>query len=318
MTADERGGARPGMVVASGPFAAPERALEVLRAQGVRLPVVISSPHSGRDYPADFVADSRLDRKTLRRSEDSFVDDLFGDAPGAGVPLLKALFPRAYCDPNREPYELDPTMFAETLPDYVNTRSPRVAGGLGTIARVVSVGQEIHSRKLTFAEAVARIESCWRPYHAALSGLLGETLQEFGMAVLLDCHSMPSIGGWGDRDRGRHRPDVVLGNRHGTACADLVIDTVERVLQRAGLKVARNVPYAGGFNTQHYGRPAQGVHALQIEINRALYMDEQRFVRNSGFSTLRGTMHRLVLELGRTALAEMVPDAAGDLSNAAE
>lgn len=302
----------------AGPFATPSRAIQVLPACGPRLPVVVSSPHSGRDYPDDFVAQSRLDRNALRRSEDSFVDELFGDAPGSGVPLVKALFPRAYCDPNREPYELDPAMFAEALPDYVNTRSPRVAGGLGTIARVVGIGQEIHSRKLTFAEAVTRIETCWRPYHAALSGLLAETLQQFGMAVLLDCHSMPSIGGWGDRDRGRHRPDIVLGDRHGTACADLVIDTAERALQDAGLKVARNIPYAGGFNTQHYGRPTQGVHALQVEINRALYMDEERFLRSEGFVPLKSAMRDLVLALGRMAGQEMSAGPDGELSNAAE
>ncbi|MFC3226803.1 N-formylglutamate amidohydrolase [Marinibaculum pumilum] len=297
------------------PFADPGRAIRVDPGVAPVLPVVVSSPHSGRDYPAEFVALSRLDRDTLRRSEDSFVEELFGDAPVAGAPLLQALFPRAYCDPNREAYELDPTMFADALPDYVNTRSPRVAGGLGTIARVVSVGHEIHSRKLTFAEALERIESCWRPYHEALSALLSGTLDRFGHAILLDCHSMPSVGGWGDRDRGRHRPDVVLGNRHGTACAETVIDTAATILDAAGLRVVRNVPYAGGFNTQHYGRPAQGVHALQVEINRALYMDELRFERTADFARLRAVMDRLVRELGALDLGgaienEILPNAA--------
>ncbi|MEQ8344127.1 MAG: N-formylglutamate amidohydrolase [Sneathiellaceae bacterium] len=310
MTQRETGG--------SAPFAMPGRAIEVLPGSAPHLPVVVSSPHSGRDYPAAFVAQSRLDRDTLRRSEDCFVEELFGGAPAAGAPLLKALFPRAYCDPNREAYELDPTMFADTLPDYVNTRSPRVAGGLGTIARVVSVGHEIHSRKLTFAEALLRIETCWRPFHTALSDLLADTLAQFGFAVLLDCHSMPSVGGWGDRDRGRHRPDVVLGNRHGTACADSVIDTATRCLEGAGLRVVRNVPYAGGFNTQHYGRPAQGVHALQVEINRALYMDELRFERSADFRKLRAVMDRLVRDLGEVAVRDLGPPDAGILPNAAE
>lgn len=300
------------------PFADPGRAIAVVPGQAPHLPVVVSSPHSGRDYPPDFVAQSRLDRRTLRRSEDCFVDELFGDAPAAGAPLLKALFPRAYCDPNREAYELDPTMFADELPDYVNTRSPRVAGGLGTIARVVSVGHEIHSRKLTFAEALARIDTCWRPYHEALSALLADTLHRFGYAVLLDCHSMPSIGGWGDRDRGRQRPDVVLGNRHGTSCAEAVIDTAHRTLQAAGLRVVRNVPYAGGFNTQHYGRPGQGVHALQVEINRALYMDEQRYTRSAGFPAIQAAMRDLVVALGAAAMDEFGAPGGGILPNAAE
>lgn len=309
---------RPAAPAAAHPFADPARAVAVVRGPAQLLPVVVSSPHSGRDYPLEFVADSRLDRRTLRRSEDSFVEELFGDAPAAGAPLLKALFPRAYCDPNREAYELDPTMFADELPDYVNTRSPRVAGGLGTIARVVSVGHEIHGRKLAFAEALARIDTCWRPYHEALSGLLAETMQRFGFALLLDCHSMPSVGGWGDRDRGRHRPDVVLGNRHGTACAEAVIDTAHRALDRAGLKVVRNLPYAGGFNTQHYGRPGQGVHALQVELNRALYMDEQRFARGPAFAEVRAAMRNLVTALGEMALVQLAPPDQDLLSNAAE
>ena len=148
--------------------AAPNPPIEVHQPARQTLPLVLSSPHSGEDYPEDFIAASRLDRLTLRRSEDSFVDELFAAAPALGAPLIRALFPRAYIDPNREPWELDPAMFEDELPAYANTGSPRVAAGLGTIARVVANGEEIYGRKLRFADAKARVERCYRPYHAAL------------------------------------------------------------------------------------------------------------------------------------------------------
>ena len=191
------------------------RAYSILRPAEQTMPLVVSSPHSGRDYRPDFLAVSRLDAVTLRRSEDSFVDELFTAAPACGAPLLHALFPRAYVDPNREAYELDPAMFEDSLPDYANTRSPRVRGGLGTIARVVANGAEIHRHKLRVAEALERIRSFYRPYHAALARLIHETRERFGNAVLIDCHSMPSIGGPMDRDPGTSRVDIVLGDRHG-------------------------------------------------------------------------------------------------------
>src|SRR6266852_8821929 len=153
-----------------------------------RLPLVLASPHSGAEYPADFLAASRLDPLALRRSEDSFVDELFAAAPRLGAPLLAARFPRAYVDVNREAYELDPTMFAETLPDFVNARSPRVRMGLGTIARIVASGEEIYARKLRFAEARWRVDSLYHPYHHALRRLVDETAAAFGLYLLLDCH----------------------------------------------------------------------------------------------------------------------------------
>jgi N-formylglutamate amidohydrolase len=270
----------------------------VLAPAAQRLALVLASPHSGRDYPPDFVATTRLDATTLRRSEDSFVDELFGAAPRLGAPLLCALFPRAFVDVNREPYELDPAMFDEALPAYANTRSPRVVAGLGTIARVVANGQEIYGGKLTFQAARRRIETLYRPYHSALARMTGATRARFGRCLLIDCHSMPSVGGPTDRDRGRRRVDFVLGDVHGTACASALIDRAHEVLTGFGYGVARNVPYAGGFTTQHYGRPGAGMHALQIEINRALYMDEARIVRNDYFPTLAGHMTELIAALG--------------------
>jgi N-formylglutamate amidohydrolase len=289
------------------PVAADDRPIAIVRPKPQTVPLVFASPHSGSDYPADFVRSSRLDALTLRRSEDSFIDEIFAAAADHGAPLVKALFPRAYCDPNREAYELDPGMFADPLPPFVNSASPRVAGGIGTIARVVANGADIYRGKLPFAEAERRIEGCWRPYHGALAELLAETKARFGAAILIDCHSMPSVGGPMDADPGRSRPDIVLGDRHGTSCAPPLTDLAERVLSGLGFKVVRNLPYAGGYTTQHYGRPAEGLHALQIEINRALYMDEDRIERRPGLAVVGQRMSRLIGELARLDPGELRP-----------
>jgi N-formylglutamate amidohydrolase len=270
-----------------------------LRRPALRLlPLVIASPHSGSNYPADFVAASRLDPLTLRRSEDAFVDELFAAAPALGAPLLAARFPRAYLDVNREAYELDPAMFADALPEYVNVRSPRVRMGLGTIARVVASGEEIYDGKLCFAEAEARIATLYRPYHETLNGLVEETACDFGFCLVVDCHSMPS-GAHGAN--GREAADIVLGDCHGAACAPQIVETVRRYLTRRGFAVALNAPYAGGFTTGHYGRPRQGRHALQIEINRAIYMDERSYLRRPAFAELCEEMAELIGRLGETA-----------------
>jgi N-formylglutamate amidohydrolase len=276
---------------------APEPSHEVLAPARQSLPLVLASPHSGRFYPPEFVADARLDPLALRRSEDSFVDELFDFGPQLGAPLLRAHFARAYVDPNREPYELDPTMFADPLPDFANTRSPRVAAGLGTLARIVAGGAEIYKHKLRIEEALARIERHYRPYHACLQRLIAETRAAFGYCLLIDCHSMPSTGGPTDRDPGAQRVDFVLGDCHGSACAPAVIETVEESLKAAGYRVARNIPYSGGFVTRHYGRPADGVHALQIEINRALYMDEEKIARKQGMARLSADLKAAVERL---------------------
>jgi len=261
------------------------------------VPLVFASPHSGRAYPPAFVAASRLDALGLRRSEDSFVDELFAAAPAHGAPLLAAQFPRAFCDANREPWELDPAMFADPLPDWVNTASPRVGAGLGTIARVVATGEAIYREKLRFAEAERRVQVYWQPYHDALSAMVAETRDRFGTCLLIDCHSMPAHGG---SSRGGAGPaDIVLGDAYGTACAPAVTALVERSLRGLGYAVRRNDPYAGGYVTRHYGRPRDGVHVLQLEIARGLYMDEAAIERSPRFAIMRRHMEELIFILAR-------------------
>jgi N-formylglutamate amidohydrolase len=257
-------------------------------------PMVFVSAHSGSAYDPAFVATSRLDMLTLRRSEDSFVDELFAAAPSYGAPLLRAHFPRVFLDPNREPWELDPAMFADELPSFVNTSSLRVAGGLGTIARVVTSGAEVYRDKLTFAEAERRVRTFYVPFHEAIQDMLAATMERFGTALLIDCHSMPSVGGPMDRDPGHERADFVLGDRYGTSCAKAVVDAAEGVLTRGGYRVMRNDPYAGGFTTRNYGRPEAGVHALQIEIKRSLYMDEARILRKPAMARVRDNLALLI------------------------
>jgi N-formylglutamate amidohydrolase len=276
------------------------------------LALVFASPHSGQDYPADFVAQSPLDATALRRSEDSFVDEIFAAAPALGAPLIRARFPRAYVDPNREPYELDPRMFEGELPGWVNTASPRIAAGLGTIARVVANGAEIYRGKLRFAEAAQRIERCYKPYHLALAGLVGATRRRFGLCLLVDCHSMPSVGGPMERDAGEARVDIVLGDCFGGSAAPDVMAAAEAAFRALGYRVARNAPYAGGFTTRHYGQPAQGVHALQIEINRALYMDEATMTRKPHLVRLAREMEQVIAALSTLATLD------GGLARAAE
>ncbi|HVY19097.1 MAG TPA: N-formylglutamate amidohydrolase [Bauldia sp.] len=268
---------------------------ELIAPEKNRLPVVLNSPHSGRCYPGDFLAASRLDEKAIRRSEDSYVDDLVGPAAALGCALLKANFPRAWLDVNREPYELDPKMFAGSLPTYANVRSVRVAGGLGTIARIVSESEEIYARPLDVDDALARIDGVYKPYHRALRQVVLDTRAEFGVVALIDCHSMPSsVRGV----HGRVRPDIVLGDRYGTSCAPELTDLAARVLTGLGYAVSRNKPYAGGFITEHYGQPARGLHAVQIEFNRSLYMDEKTLAKSAQFGKLAADVSKLVAALG--------------------
>ncbi|MEE2720518.1 MAG: N-formylglutamate amidohydrolase [Pseudomonadota bacterium] len=272
------------------------------------VPLIFASPHSGRNYPPDFVAGSRLDPVSLRRSEDSFVDDLFAASPDFGAPLLRALFPRAFIDPNREPFELDQSMFSDKLPDYVNTESSRVAAGLGTIARVVSSGQDIYPRKLTFAEAADRIDRYYRPYHKALENLIADTRRRFGYCVIVDCHSMPSIGGPLDPDAGRGRANFIIGDCFGSACAPYITDAVERTISGFGYGVARNKPFAGGFTTRHYGQPRDGVHAVQIEINRGLYMNEINIEKNGSFDRIAAQMTDVIAALARLTAQDLAAE----------
>lgn len=284
-------------------------AFEILGLEAATGPFVFNSPHSGRIYPTDFVAQTRLDFATLRRSEDSFVDELFEDVVNAGAPLMRALFPRSFLDLNREPYELDPRMFEGRLPPYANTRSVRVAGGLGTIARVVGDAQEIYPRRLSVAEGLERIEAYYKPYHQALRRLITDTQRRLGLVVLVDCHSMPSTS---IRDDSL-RADFVLGDRYGTSCAVVVTHALERELSAAGYRVLRNKPYAGGYITEHYGNPAAGLHAVQIEVNRALYMDEARYARGANFDRVRADLRAALDRVFTHVLASLdVPRAAAE------
>ncbi|MDR3530457.1 MAG: N-formylglutamate amidohydrolase [Rhodopila sp.] len=255
-------------------------------------PVIFTSAHSGRAYSSDLMSGVRLCPLSLRRSEDCFVDELFSAAPAHGAPLLAANFPRAFCDANREPWELDPNMFIDRLPDWVNTSSTRVSAGLGTIAKVVATGESIYAAKLPFAEAERRIDRYWRPFHDTLAHLIGDIKSRFGYCLVIDCHSMPS-NGQGRRSGGRPI-DFVLGDLHGAACASRVTRATEAFLVGKGYLVRRNDPYAGGFITRHYGRPADDVHVLQIEIARALYMDESRIERLPAFADVQRQITGLV------------------------
>lgn len=271
------------------------KAIEILDAAKLKLPLVLASPHSGSLYPASFISASPLDLAALRKSEDCYVDELFGDTPDIGAPLVRALLPRAYLDVNREPYELDPDMFDAPLPSFVNSSSARVAAGLGTVARIVATRREIYRQKLTFAEVEQRLREFYRPYHRALRAMVNRTRERFGFCILVDCHSMPSSGLPLDADSSPQRVDIVLGDRNGLSCHPLVIDAVEESMRALGYCVLRNNPYAGGFTTQHYGDPANGVHTLQIEINRALYMDEATLHRRAAFNKLRADL-RIAME----------------------
>jgi N-formylglutamate amidohydrolase len=271
---------------------------EIIEPVAQTTPLVFNSPHSGRVYPRSFLLASRLDPMTLRRSEDSFVEELFAGVTELGAPLMQAHFPRAYLDVNREPYELDPRMFEGRLPSFANTRSMRVAGGLGTIARVVGDSQEIYGRRLPVEDALLRIELLYKPYHRALQKLIQATHRRFGMVVLVDCHSMPTAQAQRDESS---RADFVIGDRYGTSANGIFADVVDSALRARGYTVARNKPYAGGFITEHYGNPAADCHAIQIEVSRGLYMDERRFVRTEHFALLARDLVGVAAELADEA-----------------
>ncbi len=266
----------------------------VLAPAEQRVPYVFNSPHSGRHYPERFLAMTRLDRHAIRRSEDSHVDTLMSDVTMLGAPLLAANFPRAYLDVNREPFELDQRMFADPVPPQANIRSVRVAGGLGTVPRLVGEGQYIYSSRLPVAEALSRVEFLYKPYHRQLRQLMLSTHTRFGIAVLVDCHSMPASIKTGETGSS---PDFIVGDRFGTSASAALSDHAIALLKQQGYSVAYNKPYAGGFITEHYGRPAHGLHALQLEINRGLYMDETSYEPTAGFSTLKADLMQFAADL---------------------
>lgn len=269
---------------------------EVLEPASQRIPFVFNSPHSGRSYPQAFLDQSRLDALAIRRSEDHYVDELFQNAMFLGAPMLLAHFPRAFLDVNREPYELDPRMFDGPVPPHANISSMRVAGGLGTVPRLVAENMEIYRGRFPVEEALARIETIYKPYHATLRKLIARTHVQFGLSVLIDCHSMPGnvlLPG------SAQRPDFIIGDRYGTSAAAELSRMAVDLLQQLGYTVARNKPYAGGFITEHYGRPSRGLHALQIEINRGLYVDEATLVRKPGFGALVADLTSFIASLAR-------------------
>jgi N-formylglutamate amidohydrolase len=283
---------------------------EVREPEMQRIPFVFNSPHSGRIYSQSFLEQSRLDDLSIRRSEDHYVDELFHSVTDLGAPLLLAHFPRAFLDVNREPYELDPRMFDGALPPHANISSMRVAGGLGTVPRLVAENMEIYRGRFPVAQALDRIETIYKPYHACLRRLIARTHVQFGLAVLIDCHSMPGnirLAGTGQR------PDFIIGDRYGTSAAADLSRTAVSLLEDLGFSVARNKPYAGGFITEHYGRPARGLHALQIEINRGLYVDEATLRKKKDFQMLA---QAIGIFLG--GLAAHVEKYAGNSSLAAE
>lgn len=290
--------------MADGIFPPPFR---LVRPDGDPGPVIVCSAHSGRYYPDDFRKMSRLDARDLRRSEDCYVDALIAAAPRLGATLMIAHYPRAYVDLNREPYELDPLLFKEPLPDFANRTSERVAAGLGTIARIVANGMTIYDHQLDLAEGLHRIERIHRPWHKKLAALLEEARARHGWSLLVDCHSMPS------RDvRTADLPqkadpwdaDFVLGDRYGASADPGITALAESMLKERGFRVNRNLPYAGGYATSHYGDPARGTHALQIEIDRGLYLDEASFEPGRRFDDIRDAVESIIAALGRLDLSE--------------
>jgi N-formylglutamate amidohydrolase len=290
------GAARASAEGASAPEAQAEPPFVLIEPLRRTAPLIFASPHSGRRYPPELLADARVSLISLRRSEDAYVDELFAGAAAHGAAVLSATIARAYVDLNRDPAELDPDMFDERPPPSPHATSARVQAGLGAIPRISGDGQTIYRRKLSLEDAERRINTVHRPYHALLQNLVAETKEQFGCAVLIDCHSMPN------NSRGAHAPDVVLGDRFGASCHPSVTALAEATLRRQGYRVARNTPFAGGHTTQSYGRPAHGVHALQIEINRGLYIDERTLERTNGYVRVRADMTRLAEALSAAAL----------------
>ena len=276
--------------------------IEVIYPEGGLAPLVVSSPHSGWIYPPSLLAAVSIQMAELRRLEDGCVDRLFEGAPALGAPLLRARFARAYIDPNRDVYDLDPELFRPPLPPHVK-ESSKARAGLGTIPSRIG-GRRIYHGTLPFAEAERRIDLAYAPYHRALQRLLSQAQAEFGNVLLLDCHSMPSLtadGGPG----GAEAVDMALGDRYGRSCAPLVIDHADRFLRRAGYRVGRNRPYAGGQITARYGRPEVGLNALQIEVRRDLYMDERTLEPGPGLAPLAEVIRALMREL--VAVIGLVP-----------
>lgn len=272
----------------------PQPTFQLWRPKRRTTSVIFASPHSGRAYPRSFLERALLDERTVRSSEDAFVDQLFAPAVDNGAPLLASDAPRAYVDLNRAPEELDPALIEGVRRA---THNPRISSGLGVIPRVVANGRAIYRGKITLAEAHARLNGCWRPYHDMLQTLIDESHRQFDEAILIDCHSMPHEALENVGSPGSMRPDVVLGDRFGAAASSPIVEQIEAAFAGAGLRVARNMPFAGAYVAQHYGRPSRRQHAVQIEIDRSLYMDEARIEPNAQFGAFRTLLIGVIADL---------------------
>ena len=271
-------------------------AFHVFSPKKLQSGVVFSSPHSGAEYTQSFISQSILSAHQIRSSEDAFIDQLFAAAPEFGVPLLTAVAPRAFLDLNRAHDELDPALISGVPRKGQN---PRIASGLGVIPRVVAQGQPIYHGKLSMAEAQNRIDRYWTPYHSELKRLLRQAHSQFGQAILVDCHSMPHEATEIVGKRGGHLADVVLGDRFGTSASSEMVDQIEAAFVAAGLKVSRNTPFAGAYVAQTYGRPSRGQHAVQVEIDRSLYMDEVAIKPNSNFEAFQDLIRGVIIEISK-------------------
>ena len=256
--------------------------VRVLEPVGRRTAFIFASPHSGRAYEPGFLKTCLPPLSVLRRSEDAHVDALFADAPRLGAPLICATFPRVFVDPNRARDELDPAMFDADPGLSATAMSARAGAGLGVIPRLAADGRALYAGPLGGGELRRRLAEYYDPYHARLAEEVEAVRQAFGTATLIDCHSMPAASARG--------ADIVLGDRYGAACSRALVARAEAHFRDLGFAVVRNRPYAGGYTTEHYGRPERGVEALQIEINRALYLDEAAVAPAAGLAPLRRAM----------------------------
>lgn len=269
--------------------------------------IIFASPHSGRAYSKEFLRKTILDTQTIRSSEDAFMDELIACAPRYGAQTIAATAPRAFVDLNRNADELDPAVVSGLRRV---THNPRISSGLGVVPRVVANGRAIYRGKLHINEAKARLDAYWHPYHDQLRRMLDVTRNQFGQAILIDCHSMPHEAIDALHHHSGARPDVVLGDRFGAAAAGHVVDHVEAAFTNAGLRVARNAPFAGAFIAQHYGRPSRNQHVVQIEVDRALYMDEVRIERGPQFRAFQRLMEQVIAEVASFGRASQMPLAA--------
>lgn len=286
-----------------------EAAVHVFAPAEQRVPFIFSSPHSGRHYPQRFIEMSRLDGHQIRRSEDCYVDQLVESVVPLGAIMVAAQFPRSYVDANREPFELDAAMFAGRLPDECNTRSIRVASGLGTLPRIVMDGVEIYNKRLPVAEALMRIESCYSPYHAALTYWLEQTEERFGHAIMIDCHSMPSTAA---QTVGGLKSDIIIGDRYGHSASPQLVGYLGELFKQKGYNVAYNRPYAGGFITEHYGSQRATWQALQIEICRGLYLNENDYMPTQNFATLKADLSACFADLTAMPESQYLPAIAAE------